>query len=127
VDIERLTAKYTGVRIGHDALVAHHRRGGIAAAVADGLIRAAHTVDGAEQELARHAAGIDQATAAVTRAITAGPGEGVPSLNRLGELQSRGARFDALIAVRAACIDHLTELVRLWQYLPTDGDTPTAA
>jgi hypothetical protein len=95
--------------------------------VADALIRAVHTVDGAEQELARLTAGIDHATASVTRTITAGPDERVPSLNTLGELQSRGSRFDALIAVRAACIDHLKELVRLWQHLPTSGDTPTTA
>jgi len=127
MDVERLTDKYTGMRISHDALAAHHRRGGIAAAVADALIRAAHTVDGAEKELTRLATAIDHATASVTRTITAGPGERAPSLNTLGELQSRGPRFDALIAVRAACIDHLKELVRLWQHLPTDGDTTTAA
>jgi hypothetical protein len=127
MDVERLTAKYTGVRIDLEALAAHHRRGGIAAAVADALIRAAHTVDGAEQELTRLAAAIDHATASVTRTLTAGPGERAPSLNTLGELQARGSRFDALIAVRAACIDHLKELVRLWQHLPTDADTPTTA
>lgn len=127
MDVERLTTKYTGVRISHDALAAHHRRDGIAAAVADALIRAVHTLDGAEQELARLAAAIDHATASVTRTITAGPDERAPSLNTLGELQSRGSRFDALIAVRAACIDHLKELVRLWQHLPTSGDTPPTA
>jgi hypothetical protein len=127
MDVERLTAKYTEVRIDHDALAAQHRRAGIAAAVADALIRAAHTLDGAEQELTRLASAIDHATASVTRTVTAGPGERAPGLNTLGELQARGSRFDALIAVRAACIDHLKELVRLWQHLPTDGDTPTAA
>lgn len=127
MDLERLTTKYTGVRIGYDALAAHHRQGGIAAAVADALIRAMYTLDSAERELARLAESIDHATASVTRTITAGADERIPSLNTLGELQSRGSRFDALIAVRAACIDHLKDLVGLWQHLPISGDTPPTA
>jgi hypothetical protein len=69
-------------------------------------------------------AAIDHATAAATLNLAAGPGERVPSLNPLGEPQSRGPRVDALITVRAAGIEHLKELVRLWQHLPADGGTP---
>ncbi|MCW6004307.1 hypothetical protein K1W54_06890 [Micromonospora sp. CPCC 205371] len=119
MDVERLTGKYTGVPVTFEAIAAQHGRGGVAAALADALIRAVAAIDAAERELVHHVAAIDHATAAVTLNLAAGPGERVPSLNPLGELQSRGSRFDALIAVRAACVDHLKELVRLWQPPPT--------
>ncbi|GLI03710.1 hypothetical protein [Phytohabitans aurantiacus] len=125
MDVERLTGKYTDVTVTCEAIAAQHGHGGAAAALADALIRAVAAIDTAERELAHHGAAIDHATAAVTLNLAAGPGERAPSLNTLGELQSRGPRFDALIAIRAAGIDHLKELVSLWQHLPADNGTPS--
>lgn len=60
----------------------------------------------------------------VRSAVDAGPGQQAPTLNPLGELQARGPRLDAVIAVRDDRISHLRTLARLWQHLPHDGDTP---
>lgn len=120
MDIERLTTKYTGHRIGDDALAAAHRRGGIAAALTGALERAAYTLDDAETDLADITASITHHTSTVIGVITANPDDTVPTLNPLGELQAQGPRFDAVIAVRADRITHLRTLVQLWQQLPDD-------
>ena len=122
MDVERLTATYTGHPIEQDALIAAHRRGGLAAALADAVQQAADTLAGAD--LAHLCSSITDRLGTVARTITAGPGEPVPTLNPLGELQATGPRLDAVIAVRADRISHLRTLVRLWRHLPID-DTAT--
>ncbi len=118
MDIDRLTTTYTGHRVEFDALLAAHRRGGLPAALAGALEQAGEALDSAEAELARLATSITDRTGAVQRAITAEPGQPVPTLNPLGELQATGPRFDAVVAVRHEHISHLRTLVRLWQHLP---------
>jgi hypothetical protein len=123
VDIEHITAKYTGHRVDDDALIAAHRAGGLAAALAHAVEHAAEGLAHADTELTRLAASLGTRAGAVARAIAAAPGEPAPTLNPLGELQADGTRFDAVIAVRADRITHLRELVRLWQHLPHDDAT----
>jgi hypothetical protein len=125
VDYERITSKYTGVRISPAALVAHHRIGGIAAELATAISQTAHAVHSTDAELARITTAIDYATTAVTSTIAAEPDQRAPSLNPLGELQIRGPRVDALIGIRDAQIEYLRLLVRLWQQLPTADGTAT--
>ena len=123
MDIERITTKYTGHRVEVDALIAAHRRGGLAQGLAHELERAANALAGVEADLIRLARGITDDCGKVRRAIDAGPTEPAPTLNPLGELQARGPRFDAVIAVRDDRITHLRALVGLWQQLPPDSTT----
>ena len=121
MDIERVTTKYTGHRIDDDALIAAHRAGGLAAALAHAVEHAAEDLAHADTELTRLAASLASRAGTVAEAIAAAPGGSAPRLNPLGELQADGPRFDAVIAVRADRITHLRELVRLWRHLPHDG------
>jgi hypothetical protein len=125
VDVEHITTKYTGHRVELDAMIAAHRRDGLAAALAEALERAADAVADAETELTRLARSITDRADVVSRTIDAEAGEQLPTLNPLGELQATGPRFDAVIAVRADRITHLRTLVRLWRQLP-NGDDATA-
>jgi hypothetical protein len=123
VDIERLTSKYTGHPVDVDALIAAHRRGGLAAALAQAVEHAADALAHAETDLSRLADALTSRAGTVRRTLAAQPGEHAPTLNPLGELQADGPRFDAVIAVRTDRITHLRTLVRLWQQLPHDGAT----
>jgi hypothetical protein len=122
VDYERITSKYTGVRLTHAALAAQRRRGGIAAELAAAISDTVRTLDATEVDLTNVAALIAHASASATRAIAADPGERVAELNPLGELQTRGPLFDALIRIRDLHIAHLRLLIGLWQHLPTADD-----
>ncbi|TMM27604.1 MAG: hypothetical protein E6F99_30880, partial [Actinobacteria bacterium] len=51
----------------------------------------------------------------VRRSIAAAPGEPVPTLNFLGELQSGGPRLDALVAARHERIIRLRVVTVLWR------------
>ncbi len=124
MDVERLTSKYTGHRVEADQLIDGHRRGGLPAALAQALETAADAVAGAEAELLRLSSSIIDDCGKVRSAVDAGAGRQAPTVNPLGELQARAPRFDAVIAVRDDRIIHLRSLVRLWQRLPADSDTP---
>jgi hypothetical protein len=119
----RTIEKYTGVVIARVDLAQAAAGGGWRAALAtelgDAIWTGADAIGHLEDELDLHVAWINATTDRVNTAITAGPGQCVPTLNPLGELQSYGPRFDQLIAVRAERIAHLRQLVRLWSALPT--------
>ena len=121
MNIERLTAKYTGHRVDGDALLDVHGRGGLPAAIAQALEHAAEAVAAAEAELVRLSTSISDDCSKVWLAVDAGPTQQAPTLNPLGELQARGPRIDAIIAVRDDRIAHLRTLVRLWQQLPQEN------
>ncbi len=123
MEIERVTTKYTGHRVEADALIAAHRRGGLAQGLAHELERAATALAGADADLIRLATAITDDCGNVRHAVDAGPADPASTLNPLGELQARGPRLDAVIAVRDDRITHLRALVRLWRQLPPDSPT----
>jgi len=119
VDIERLIDKYTGQPVTCDALLAAARtgdtEGAFVRALAGAVERAAYAVGDAEAELARVTDSIGGSLARVRANIDATPGQLVPAVNPLGELQSHAPRFDALISLRDERIAHLAVVTRLWQ------------
>jgi hypothetical protein len=123
VDYERITSKYTGVRLSYAALAAQRRRGGIAAELATAISQTVRAIYATEVDLASIAEAVGHAASSVSDAIAAAPEQSAPTLNPLGELQQRGPRFDAQIGIRDVHIEHLRTLVRLWQHLPTTEDT----
>ena len=101
MDIEDITEKYTGQRLGWaDLTAAWHGGDPIARLLAHAVERAAYAVGEADADLARAATSISDAVADTRQALGAAAGQPIRSLNPLGELQANGPRFDALIAAR---------------------------
>jgi hypothetical protein len=113
VDTEDVTQKYTGHRIGWTDLLAAHPYP-LGAALARALERAADAVNDINSDLSQVTDGIDTTLAKVRRTL-ATPAGPVPTLNPLGEFQSRGPRLDALIAARHDRITHLRAVCALWR------------
>lgn len=118
MDIARLSTKCANHRVEDDALVAAHRRGGIDAALAQAVERAAEAVRYVESDLAVVTIRLSQSASRVEENLGAEPGQPVMGLNPLGELQANAPRFDALIAIPADRIGHLQQVVCLWRQLP---------
>jgi len=118
VDIEDITEKYTGQRLGWADLTAAWRGGDpIARMLAHAVQRAACAVGEADADLGRAATSISDALADTRQALDALAGQPIRCLNPLGELQANGFRFDALVAARHDRIGHLRTVARLWQQL----------
>jgi hypothetical protein len=69
----------------------------------------------AEQGLQEHARQLRDLADKIDSNVTAKKGDRIYTLNPLGEMQSAGARIDALIAERATRIEQLQALMRLAQ------------
>ena len=114
MDIEDITHKYTGHRVrSADLLTAHTLP--LGADLADAVQRAAYAVGEIDNDLADIAGFIDATVQTIRRSIAAGPGEPVPTLNFLGELQSAGPRLDALVAARHERVIRLRIVTALWR------------
>jgi hypothetical protein len=70
--------------------------------LANAVEQAASAVVRTEEELGQTAGWVADKTDRVRRALAAHPGQPLPTLNPLGELQAHAPRFDALISERAA-------------------------
>ncbi len=126
MDIEDITEKYTGQRLGWADLTAAWRGGDpIARMLAHAVERAAYAVGEADADLGRAATSISDALADTRQALAAEAGQPTRCLNPLGELQANGSRFDALVAVRHDRIGHLRTVARLWQQLHATLAPPT--
>jgi hypothetical protein len=87
--------------------------------LAHAVERAASAVVRIDDELGQVAGWVTDKTDRVRAALAAHPGQPLPTLNPLGELQAHAPRFDALISERAARIEHLQAVVALWVAQPT--------
>jgi hypothetical protein len=126
VDIEDITEKYTGQRLGlTDLTAAWHTDNPAAQALAHAVERAAYALGEVEADLAHCADSVSRAIEAACEAVVAPAGQRIRTLNRLGELQANGPRFDLLIALRADRVEHLRILTRLWQETAA-AQTPAA-
>ena len=124
MEIDFITAKYTGHRITDGDLSASHRRGGLAADLARALYHCCHAVFNGDADLDRIGATLADSIAVVRANTAATPGTGAPTITPLG---NSGPRFDALLGIRDERVGHLKELVHLWQNhgvetTPTDAD-----
>ncbi|WP_030442461.1 hypothetical protein [Actinoplanes subtropicus] len=124
MEIDAITAKYTGHRITDSDLSAGHRRGGLAADLARALYHCCHAVFTVDADLDRIGATLADSIAVVRANTAATPGTGTPTITPLG---NSGPRFDALLGIRDERLSHLRELVHLWlnygvEATPTDAD-----
>jgi len=111
MEIDFITAKYTGHRITDKDLTGGHRRGGLAADLARALYSCCSAVFNVDADLDRAGATISDGIATVRANTAAAPGTGAPTITPLG---NSGHRFDALLAIRDERLSRLRELVHLW-------------
>ncbi len=91
MDIESITEKYTGRRLGlPDLTAAWHTGNPLAQALAHAVERAAYAVSEVEADLARAAECISDDITDVRQALAAAAGQHIRTLNPLGELQAGG-------------------------------------
>jgi hypothetical protein len=119
MDDEEIIKKYTGHRVSVRELACAASSGGSEAELAKAVLSAVHSLAGAEAELTRVGTWVGDAVSR-TRAVIAAA-QPTPDLNRLGELQINGPRFDMFVAVRAERISHLRQLLHLWSMRVATG------
>ncbi|PZG13448.1 hypothetical protein C1I95_23635 [Micromonospora craterilacus] len=80
-----------------------------------------------EEQLARLLPVLEQDLRGVEQNLTAGPGDRAPLVESVGVLQARAPRLDALVARRAAQIEHLQSLTRVWVAQQADPPATSTA
>lgn len=125
----QLVLKYCGVRISAQALTDAGLVGTDQPTVASELCAALTALASTEAQLAQLAPALRDALRDVEQVLAAGPGDLIPFVDPTGALQARGPRLDVLIGRRAAQVEHLRALTRLWvrQHQESATTTPTPA
>ncbi|MEV5691985.1 hypothetical protein [Micromonospora globbae] len=122
-----LVLKYCGVRVDADALTDAVRVDATRPTVASQLLDAVRALANTEAHIAQLVPTIGRALRDVEQVLAAGPDDQIPVIDTTGVLQARGPRLDALLARRAAQIEHLRAATRLWVAQHPDPATTTSA
>ncbi|MGI5214830.1 hypothetical protein [Plantactinospora sp. CA-290183] len=109
-----LVLKYCGERINAQALTDAVRADTSQPTVASELRDALTALSSTEIQLAELVSKIDGSLREVGQVLAAGADDLIPPIETTGVLQARGPRFDTLLARRAAQIEHLRAITRLW-------------
>ncbi|WP_416901328.1 hypothetical protein [Micromonospora echinospora] len=110
----QLILKYCGVRISAQALSAAIATGVDQPTVATELWHALTALASTEAQIAQLVPTLRDALQDIERVLAAGPDDRIPVVDSTGVLQARGPRLDALIGRRAAQVEHVRALTRLW-------------
>ncbi|MFI7493075.1 hypothetical protein ACIBXA_32355 [Micromonospora echinaurantiaca] len=108
-----LVLKYCAMPISAQALT-DAARADAPPTVASELLTALTALASTETQLTELVATIGHGLRDVEQVLAAGPDDRIPLIDPAGVLQARGPRLDALLARRAAQIDHLRAITRLW-------------
>jgi hypothetical protein len=122
-----LVLKYCGVRISVQALTDTIPGDSSRPTVASELRDAVGALASSEALIAQLVPTIGDALRDVEQVLAAGPDDQIPVIDSTGVLQARGPRLDALLARRAAQIEHLRAITRLWVAQHPDLATTTPA
>ncbi|WP_406106296.1 hypothetical protein [Micromonospora globbae] len=122
-----LVLKYCGVRISAQALTDAVRVDARRPTMASELLDAVRALASTEAHIAQLVPIIGHALRDVEQVLAAGPDDQIPVIDPTGVLQARGPRLDALLARRAAQIEHLRAMTRLWVAQHPDPATTTPA
>ncbi|SCL20422.1 hypothetical protein GA0074692_0863 [Micromonospora pallida] len=123
----QLVLKYCDVRISVQALMDAVPAGVDQPSVASELWHALTALASTEAQIAQLVPTLRDALSDVEKVLAAGPDDRIPVVDSTGALQARGPRLDALIGRRAAQVEHLRAMTRLWVTQHPDQATTTPA
>lgn len=114
IDCVSLILKYCGERISAQALTDAIHADAIQPTVASELRDVLIALTSTERAIADLVPHLGRSLRDVEKVLVARPGDQIPLIETTGVLHARGPRLDALLARRAAQIEHLRAITRLW-------------